>query len=388
MSWFFFSYARINTNPYLKRFYADLWKGLSAQLTAEEQRHKSFADWERLELMSRWSRSLQEALEWSRVLVCMTSRAYVTQEWCGKELAFFERLSRHHQGPQAQQVLPIVWGKTDLPEILSQYQMVQGTMPDAYFELGLARMMGAGNMWPAYRRCVDALVQAILEKGRRIQPRGGIPGKTLAAETSAFIVPNRYRTRGVYCFTGGRDRRPCLPPPEKDESADELVATVVARRQIGLEEIPLTPALADTVLNAGDDPVLILVDPRAAQAPACERRRVGSERIGKGLGSLLRRIGRFPTDKALAGPTAVHEKRVLHRELKPADVMLGGSGQMLPTDFGLAGLAGEIENGLRRRFRHGGGRQSAGFLRQPFFQRGRHGRGFDGLGDVVVHPHK
>jgi hypothetical protein len=267
MSWFFFSYARINTNPYLRRFYADLWKGLSAELTAEEQRHKSFADWERLELMSRWSRSLQEALEWSRVLVCMTSRAYVTQEWCGKELAFFERLSQHHNGPQAQRVLPVIWGKTELPEILSQYQMVQGIMPDAYFDLGLARMMSAGNMWPAYRRCVDALGQAILDKGRRIEPRGGIPGRTLAAETSAFIVPNRFRTRVVYCFTGGRDWRPFLPPPDKDESADELVATVIARRQIGLEEIPLTAALADTVLNAGDDPVLILVDPRAAQAP-------------------------------------------------------------------------------------------------------------------------
>lgn len=67
---------------------------------------------------------------------------------------------------------------------------------------------------------------------------------------------------------------------------------------------------------------------------------------GENLSSLLRRIGRLPADKALdiarqvsAGLAAAHEKGVLHRDLKLANVMLDGQGKVRITDFGLAGLA-------------------------------------------------
>jgi serine/threonine-protein kinase len=70
---------------------------------------------------------------------------------------------------------------------------------------------------------------------------------------------------------------------------------------------------------------------------------------GEDLASLLRRIGHLPGDKALqiarqlcAGVAAAHEKGVLHRDLKPQNVMLDGHGNVRVTDFGLAGLAGSI----------------------------------------------
>jgi serine/threonine-protein kinase len=71
---------------------------------------------------------------------------------------------------------------------------------------------------------------------------------------------------------------------------------------------------------------------------------------GEDLASLYRRIGRLPIERAIEvsrqiclGLAVAHQHKVIHRDLKPPNIMIDGSGNVRITDFGIAAIAGEIQ---------------------------------------------
>lgn len=70
---------------------------------------------------------------------------------------------------------------------------------------------------------------------------------------------------------------------------------------------------------------------------------------GDDLSSLLKRIGRLPSERAIeigrqlcVGLSAIHHAGILHRDFKPANVIIDSKGKARITDFGIAGIEEEI----------------------------------------------
>src|SRR5258707_9088233 len=70
---------------------------------------------------------------------------------------------------------------------------------------------------------------------------------------------------------------------------------------------------------------------------------------GEDLASLLLRIGRLPSGKAVetarklcAGLAAAHDRGVIHRDLKPQNIMMNKRGDVVIMDFGLAAIADQL----------------------------------------------
>src|ERR1035441_5027102 len=70
---------------------------------------------------------------------------------------------------------------------------------------------------------------------------------------------------------------------------------------------------------------------------------------GEDLASLLLRIGRLPADKVAEmsrklclGLAAAHDRGVIHRDLKPQNVMIDKRGEVVIMDFGLAAISDQL----------------------------------------------
>ena len=76
---------------------------------------------------------------------------------------------------------------------------------------------------------------------------------------------------------------------------------------------------------------------------------------GDDLSDLLTRVGRFTHERAVeisrqlcVGLEAIHKAGILHRDFKPANIIIDKKGVARITDFGIAGIESEIaKDGIR-----------------------------------------
>lgn len=220
---FFFSYARLDDDEYLKRFFDDLTASVARKAGVHEP---SFKDLRIIRPGDSWPAELVEALEHSQTLLCLYSPWYFKREFCGKEFHFF--LDR--QGVEipeigvvigVNRIIPVLWlGERDLtrngfpPAVLRSIQL---TLPDSvpaeyrgrYKEDGLQGILQQSGRRGAYHRIVNLLADEIITRSDPDLPPLATQVQ-LASIRNAFEVPPSRSGGGpnvlrVYCVTEKQD---------------------------------------------------------------------------------------------------------------------------------------------------------------------------------------
>src|SRR6185503_8178272 len=123
---FFFSYSRKDQDPYLEDFYKNLSAEVAGPTPFEANDSRvSFRDTTEIPLMTDWQARIEDSLQTSSVLVCVTSVKYLNSEFCGKEYYVFDQ--RRRQGLPAGQsppptILPVIWWPVGLPGMMKDVQ--------------------------------------------------------------------------------------------------------------------------------------------------------------------------------------------------------------------------------------------------------------------------
>jgi hypothetical protein len=153
--WFFLSYARRDSEgaPSLKRFCKDLALevGRTAGLESSAKTTEiGFFDEAGIDVGANWSHTLAEALQTSRVFVCLYSPAYFKSEYCGKEFqVFLSRVEAYAQTSRLSPprlIMPVLWSglrrlPNSLPAAVAQIQYTHAEFGEKYINEGLHYIM-------------------------------------------------------------------------------------------------------------------------------------------------------------------------------------------------------------------------------------------------------
>lgn len=296
--WFFFSYARLDRDPYLKKFYSELAD--SVRVNAGGSREEiGFFDTEDIEPGQEWPAALAAALQTARVLVPVYTPSYFTSEYCGREWRVFEE-RRRSAGGRPPVILPVLWVPQDklpsnLPDAVLDLQYSHEQLGDMYVREGLRQLMRQSRYLDVRRQIIDGLAERIVEIGRQhplpalaappsikevasaFQPPPGAPAPAapsgsgnvgpryvqfvfVAGRRNEFELQKLRNRLEYYGGEGGPDWQPYLP--DLAEEIAILAMEVAASEKLRYEAVPLDERLIQRLDEAERDNkvVAIIVD--------------------------------------------------------------------------------------------------------------------------------
>jgi hypothetical protein len=357
----FFSYARENLDPYLDDFFKDLAGEIAPHTPwpAEDER-VAFTDRNNIRLMENWAPRIDEALQTTSVLVCITSVAYFLKEFCGKEYYVFDQ--RRRQGlaagtPPPPVILPVIWAPVldGLPEFMTEPQYVPPGIADEYRRVGLRRLKRLKR--PAYDECVVAFADAIRDAAHRYniprlpdamdfdeipnafasgdwQEAAGPRGWLTGPEVANFVFAGRVRGDVVPPTPRFGDLpahwRPYLPP--RPTTILEY-AKNVARKKFKFREIRVDSTLAEELAAARNrkNLTIMVADPHALPLPTFQRARAIEDLWWEGTALVLPCDDSVPRAVETGVPQGLEAVFPMIAQTSSAAVRVAGSDQELET---------------------------------------------------------
>jgi FxsC-like protein len=293
--WFFFSYARLDRDPYLKKFYNELVD--SVRVNAGGNRGEiGFFDTEDIEPGQEWPAALAAALQTARVFVPVYTPSYFISDFCGREWRVIEE-RRRAAGERPPVILPVLWVPQDklpsnLPEAVLDLQYSHEQFGEIYVKEGLRQLMRQSRYLDARRQIIDGLAERIIEIAREhplpplpappsikqvpsaFQPPPGAsappapagPGNVgpryvqfifVAGRRNEFELQKLRKKLEYYGGEGGPDWQPYLP--DLAEEIAILAMGVAASEKLRYEAVPLDESLIRRLDEAERDNKVVAI---------------------------------------------------------------------------------------------------------------------------------
>jgi len=317
--WFFLSYARNDANgyPHLNQFYEDLTREVRRMAPLDANTSSSdiaFLDQSDIQTGDQWLRTLTEAIQTSRTLVCIYSRGYFNSEFCGKEFAGFQSriddyVSTNHSIDTAPLIIPVLWDQPGrlpqpMPEAVRAIQYTHDEFGELYAKEGLLYIMRLQQHRDDYQRFLvrfaDKVVQVakahelprltsldsleqlessfnatqsnlLIEEGANLQGQGpNVAQFVFVAGTHAEFAGVRLGTQ-CYGANGGREWQPYYP---QDKRAVGIMSQAAATSQnLQYETLAIDQHLVNKLRRAEETNtiVVIVVDPWSIQVRSYEQ---------------------------------------------------------------------------------------------------------------------